>query len=135
MLGRTLVSLALIGWIAGCGCRREAAAPPPAERWKPDPIAATPPSQVDEPAGEAHQRPRIAVDPAGPEDEDTESHPAQSIDSSKVDSIGTSGDRTYNTGDCDQWPSYELPLVIEIEIPEFPEEITRRAEPIPDEDE
>ena len=36
---------------------------------------------------------------------------------------------------CDHWPSYDLPLVIEIEMLEFPEGITRRADPIPDEQE
>ena len=42
--------------------------------------------------------------------------------------------KIYNTGDSDVWPSYDLPLVFEIEVLEFPEEITRPSAPIPNDD-
>ena len=133
MLRRTLLSLALIAWIAGCGCPQETVAPPPAKAWQQAPVDGTPPSQDEEPANEAHRPPPIGSDEDDPGE--SENEPAESNDSLPADSNAPPGDRTYNTGDCDDWSSYELPLVIEIEIPEFPEEVTRLAEPIPDEEE
>ena len=132
MLGRTLLSLTLIAWIAGCGCPQETVAPPPARAWQQAPVAGTPPSQEDGPANEAHQPPPIGSD----EDdaEESENKPAESSDSLPADSNAPTGDRTYNTGDSDDWSSYELPLVLDIEMLEFPQGITQRAEPIPDED-
>jgi hypothetical protein len=132
MPGRTLLSLALIAWLFGCGRPQETVAPPPAKAWKQAPVADTPPSQEDEPANEAHHPHQSGNEEHKPEE--SEKEPAESIDSSQTESNDPSGDRTYNTGDCDDWPSYELPLVVEIEMLEFPEGVTRRAEPIPDED-
>ncbi len=132
MPGRTLLSLALIAWIAGCG-RQETVTPPPAEPWKQDSLASTPSSQEDEPANEAHEPAQSGNDEDEPEESGDQRE--KTIDSSQAKSSGPAGDRTYNTGDCDDWPSYELPLVIEIEIPEFPEGVTRLAEPIPNEQE
>jgi len=43
-----------------------------------------------------------------------------------------SGVRTYNTGDSEVWPSFDLPLVIEIEPPEVPPEIMEPSPEIPD---
>ena len=39
--------------------------------------------------------------------------------------------RTYTTGDSDEWPDYDLPVVIEIEVPEVPEGLSEPAEPSP----
>ena len=141
MLGRTLLILTLILWIAGCGCPQETVAPPPAKAWKQDPLTSTPTSQEEEPADEPHEPHRSGNDEHDPDD--SEDEPADANDPagadteapSAVDSEDPSGARAYNTGDCDEWSSYELPLVIEIEIPEFPEEVTGLAEPIPDEEE
>jgi hypothetical protein len=143
MLRRVVFSLALIASIAGCGGPREPAAPAAAKPWKRTPAAGTSSSQEQEqePAQGNQQPPRIGDHQDDPEA--SEKQPATSIDPSEAespapsaaDSIDASGDRTYNTGDCDDWPSYELPLVIEIEILKFPEEVTRRADPIPDEEE
>jgi hypothetical protein len=130
-LAVSVLSLALILWIAGCGRRQETVTPPPAKAWKQEPVASTPSSQEEEPANEAHEpddsqsEPADTKDPAG----------AGSKDPSAADSEDPSGVRVYNTGDCDDWPSYELPLVIEIEIPEIPEQLTKLAEPIPNEQE
>ena len=115
-----VLSLTLIAWIAGCGRWQESLTHPQAKPWKPTPVAGTPRSQSPDSPSEA-----------GP---DGESRSAKSIESSQTDSNDLPGDGTYNTGDCESWPSYELPMVIEIEVFELPEDVTRRADPIPDEE-
>ena len=40
---------------------------------------------------------------------------------------------TYDTGDWDAWPSYDLPVVFEFEVPALPEGFSEPSPPIPDE--
>ena len=141
MPGRTLLISALIVLIAGCGGREETVTPPSAKAWKQAPVASMPASQEEEPTNVPSQPHRSGSDAHEPDD--SESGPADTKDPagadprdpSSADSEAPSAARVYNTGDCDDWPSYELPLVIEIEIPEIPEEISKLAEPIPNEQE
>jgi hypothetical protein len=128
-----VLSLTLIAWIAGCGRWQDTAAPAPAEPWKQDPVGGTPPSPEDEPTNKARQSTEIGDDRDEPRRNET--RPAKPTDSSQAEASELAGEGRYNTGDCDDWPSCELPLVVEIEILEVPEEIARRAEPIPDAEE
>jgi hypothetical protein len=140
MLGRTLLSLALIACLAGCRRRQETVAPP-AKPWNGGAITKTPPSQEDDPADEnrqPHQGENEQREPEVDENEPADANDPAGADAKEPSAAGSEdlpGTRTYNTGDCDDWPSCDLPLVIEIEVPEFPEWLTRRAEPIPDEEE
>jgi hypothetical protein len=126
-----VLSLTLIAWIAGCGCWQETTAPAPAKPWEQDPLAGAPPSPEDETANKARQSPGIGGDRDEPER--SQNQPAESTDLSQAEASELPREGRYNTGDCDDWPSYELPLAVEIEVLEVPEEIARRAEPIPEE--
>jgi hypothetical protein len=65
----------------------------------------------------ASLKPAGAIKENGPGEEGPERKPAEGP-----------GVITLDTGDCDEWPSYDMPSVIEIEVPELPEKIRRGNE-------
>lgn len=104
--------LLLVFWAVGCGCRDQPARP-----------AGERPS--DAPATDSGQA-RSGDVPESPDDGVEENHKG------RADREDGSGVRTYHTDDCEVWPSYDLPLVIEIELPEVPPEIMEPSAEIPD---
>ena len=113
-----VLNSAVILLIAGCGCRRQS--PPPARQ-----NLQEAPRLVTRQAASGDAREPAENGPGGNEEDpgkkDCESRSREE----------NSGVRTYNTGDWDVWPSYDWPLVIEIEVLEFPAGIIGPSPPIP----
>lgn len=95
MMMRSVLILTTACWLFASACRQEPA--PPADQGPsngPATARADSPLAVTQPSDQESGKPN-----------------------------GKPGTRVYNTGDSDVWPSYDLPLVIQIEVPEVPENI------------
>ena len=76
-----------------------------------------------EPSEPADQGPSDGSAAASPEDASSNAN-AQEPPKQEPVGLGTGSEViTYNTGDSEVWPSYDLPLEIKIEIPELPKGI------------
>jgi len=116
-----LLTSAVIWSLVGCGCRRESA--PPLEK-------APPARQVTAPRQGLSRG--VRKPPESGTGENAE--PEANNEHGPTSSDDQPGPKTYNTGDSDTWPSYDLPLVFELEVPEVPDQITRPAPPISDDE-
>jgi len=102
MITRLLPNVAVVLLAVGCACRQQ-------------------------PASSAEERPAAGPEIASPQDPPPGvREPANgSIDSDAAPSI-----KTFNTGDSEVWPSYGLPLLFKVDVPEVPEGLSKPSPPI-----
>jgi hypothetical protein len=93
MLRETSITSAMIFLIVGCACRQD----------------------IPQPAEQDLSRLSASDGQPGPS-----SGLGALLDRGAGDVDPGTGVVTCNTGDSDHWPSYDLPLVIELEVPEVP---------------
>ena len=115
-----LMHSAVILLVAGCGCREDS--PDSARQNLPEAPKIAP---REAPSGDAGKQAENASGGNEGEPRRREIDPMNLEEGADV--------VTYDTGDWDAWPSYDLPVVFEFEVPALPEGFSEPSPPIPDE--